>query len=263
MHSQGLVRRRVTSLSISAVLAALSVGSPCYAAAAAKTAAKPDMWGVWMGLGGVQGVDPLYRNVPYAPTPEFTPWGLEESKRQSSATTPGECDVWGPVMFMSATGLFPIQILQGPNVIVIHLEATIQPRRIYMDGRGHPPDFDPTFLGHSIGHWEGDTLVVDTVGTNGKARPMNGYVSGAVGSGVETAPRLPASEKLHVVERIRVVGGGVYLEDAITIEDPKADLKPVSGKRYWQRRPDIDMQEYVCDGNRRQDDEGQAPVTAR
>ena len=60
------------------------------------------------------------------------------------------------------------------------------------DGRRHPPadELLPTFLGHAIGRWDGDTLVVDTIGTNGRARPLNGYVSGAVNSGVDTAPRL-------------------------------------------------------------------------
>lgn len=69
----------------------------------------PDIWGVWMGLGGVADADPRFR--------------------------------------------FPIQVLQGPNVVVIHHEAITQPRRIYMDGRSHPaPDeLLPTFLGHSTG----------------------------------------------------------------------------------------------------------------
>jgi hypothetical protein len=55
--------------------------------------------------------------------------------------------------------------------------------------------------------------VVDTVGTIGRARPMNGYVSGAVTSGVDRAPRFPARDQLHLVERIRLVGAGQYLED--------------------------------------------------
>ena len=188
----------------------------------------PDMWGVWMGLGGVTDADPRFRNTPYPPEPDFTEWGAAESRRLASATTPGECNPWGPVGVMGATGLFPIQILQGPNVIVIHHEAITQPRRIYMDGRRHPTadELLPTFNGHSIAHWEGDTLVVDTVGTNGRTRPLNGYVSGSVLSGVDTAPRLPASEQLHVSERIRLVGAGRYLEDVITVEDPKTYRQP-------------------------------------
>ena len=212
-----------------------------------------------MGMGGVTDADPRFRNTPYPAEPDFTEWGAAESKRLASPITPGECNPWPSVMFMGGSGLFPIQILQGPNLIVIHHEAITQPRRIYMDGRGHPAPDDllPTFIGHAIGRWEGDTLVVDTVGTNGRARPLNGYVSGAVTSGVDTAPRLPGSEQLHVSERIRLVGGGQYLEDVITVEDPKVYRKPWTVTRYWQRRPDIDLQEYACTDNRRRDAEGQ------
>lgn len=212
-----------------------------------------------MGMGGVTDADPRFRNTPYPAEPDFTEWGAAESKRLASPITPGECDPWPSVMFMGGSGLFPIQILQGPNVIVIHHEAITQPRRIYMDGRGHPAPDDmlPTFIGHAIGRWEGDTLAVDTVGTNGRARPLNGYVSGAVTSGVDTAPRLPGSDQLHVTERIRLVGGGQYLEDVITVEDPKTYRKPWTVTRYWQRRPDIDLQEYACTDNRRRDAEGQ------
>jgi hypothetical protein len=214
-----------------------------------------------MGMGGVTDADPRFRNTPYPAAPDLTEWGAAESKRLASTNTPGECNPWSPVTFMGASGLFPIQILQGPNMIVVHHEAITQPRRIYTDGRPHPAADDvlPSFLGHAVGRWEGATLVVDTVGTNGRARPLNGYVSGAVNSGVDTAVRLPASEQLHVIERIRLVGGGQYLEDVVTVEDPKAYRTPWTVTRYWQRRPDIDLQEYACSDNRRREAEGQEP----
>ena len=93
-----------------------------------------------MGLGGVAGADPRFRNTPFPTDPDFTPWGAEESTRLASPITPGECNPWSPVGLMGATGLFPIQILQGPNLIVVHHEAITQPRRIYTDGRRHPPN---------------------------------------------------------------------------------------------------------------------------
>jgi hypothetical protein len=67
-------------------------------------------------------------------------------------------------------GFFPTQILQGHNQIVLLNEWVAVPRRIYMDGRGHPPveEMLPRWEGHSIGHWEGDTLVVDTTRVNGR-----------------------------------------------------------------------------------------------
>jgi hypothetical protein len=221
----------------------------------------PNIWGVWIGFGDE---NPDFRNTPYPSPPDFTEWGAAESKRLATSITPGECNPWPPAMFMAGSNLFPIQILQGPNVIVIHYEAVTQPRRIYVDGRSHPPSDEllPTFLGHSIGRWEGDTLVVDTVGTNGRARPINGYISGSVISGPNNAPRLPGSDQLHFMERIRLVGGGDYLEDTMTIDDPKTYRKPWTVSRYWQRRPDIDMQEYACTDNSRPDAEGQTERAA-
>jgi hypothetical protein len=117
-------------------------------------------------------------------------------------------------------------------------------------------ELDPTWLGDSTGHWEGETLVVDTVGTNGQGRPLNGYVAGAVYLKTDTAPRLPVSDQLHMVERMRVVGGGEYLEDEITVTDLKTYTRSFTVKHYWQRRDDLDLLEYVCADNRRPGDEG-------
>jgi len=253
-----LLRLGAACLGLAVVIA---VCAPAMAAQKAK--AVPNIWGVWLGVGvDGEGHPAQFHNTPWPTNPDFTEWGAEESKRLASPITPGECNPWTPQHFMGGSALFPTQILQGGNQIVIHYEGINQPRRIYTDGRKHPPkdEWLPSFLGHSIGHWEGDTLVVDTVGTNGRARPMNGYVSGAVFSKVETTPRLPSSDQLHVVERIRLVGKGDYLEDAMTIEDPKTYRKPFSVKHYWQRRPDLDLYEYVCDDNARPDAEGQIPL---
>jgi hypothetical protein len=91
------------------------------------------------------------------------------------------------------------------------------PRRIYTDGRGHPPaeDMLPSWEGHSIGHLEGDTLVVDTIGVNGRTRPLNGYFAGGVNATPESlkAPRLPSSDQMHLVERFRLVGNGTSGSD--------------------------------------------------
>ena len=221
----------------------------------------PNIWGVWIGFGNA---NPSFRNTPYPAAPDFTEWGAAESKRLATSITPGECNPWPSAMMMSGSDLFPIQILQGPNVIAVHYEAATQPRRIYIDGRSHPKEDEllRTFMGHSIGRWDGDTLVVDTVGTNGRARPINGYISGSVISGPNNSPRLPGSDQLHLTERIRLVGGGDYLEDTMTVDDPKTYRKPWTVTRYWQRRPDIDVQEYACTDNRRPDAEGQGDQAA-
>ena len=210
----------------------------------------PNIWGVWLGTGGDPNVAPNYRNTPW-PELELTAWGAAESKRLTTPETPDECKPYGPMSHMSASSLFPLEIARTTKGIVIMFEPSPLPRRVFMDGRMHPEEPDATWLGHSVGHWEGETLVVDTVATNGRGRPLNGYVAGAVYSKTDTAPRLPVSDQLHMVERIRLVGGGEYLEDEITVTDLKTYTRPFTVKHYWQRRPDLDVLEYFCDDDNR------------
>jgi hypothetical protein len=118
-----------------------------------------------------------------------------------------------------------------------------------------PTDLEPSWMGHSIGKWDGDVLVIDTVGTNGKTRAMNGVGSNAGVSSEDTKPRLPASDQLHLVERLRLAADGEILEDEMTITDPKIYTAPFTVKHYWQRRPDIEVLEYYCGEKPRPDDE--------
>lgn len=237
------------------IMATLVACSTTFAAEPDLLPGKPGIWGVWLGTGGYPDIDPRYRNTPW-PTVEFTAWGAAESKRLTTPETPDECSPYGPVAYMGAGSLFPLEIARATKGLIIMYEPSPFPRRVYTDGRKHPPDLDPTWLGHSVGRWEGDTLVIDTVGLNGRSRPLNGYLAGAVNSKTDTAPRLPVSDKLHMVERIKLVGGGEYLEDEITINDPKTYTRPFTVKHYWQRRPDLDVLEYFCDDNRRPQTEG-------
>lgn len=134
------------------------------------------------------------------------------------------------------------------------------PRRLYTDGRGHPPaeDMLPSWQGHSTARWEGDTLVVDTIGLNGRTRPINGFFANSVNATPESlkVPRLPASEQAHLVERYRLVGDGNILEVTRTLDDPKTYTRPFSSTLYLERRPDVDVQEYYCSDNERTSDEG-------
>jgi len=223
------------------IVAMLAVG----AAVAAEPEGQPNIWGVWIGSSGFPNVDARYRNTPW-PALEFTAWGAAESKRLTTPETPDQCMPYGPMAHMSGTSLFPLEIAKTTKGIVVMFEPSPLPRRIFTDGRAHPDDLDQTWLGHSIGHWEGDTLVVDTVGTNGHGRPLNGYLAGSVNSKTDFSPRLPVSDQLHMVERIRLVGGGEFLEDEITVTDLKTYTRPFTVKHYWQRRPDLDVLEYFC-----------------
>jgi hypothetical protein len=221
------------------------------------TATERQFTGVWVPTGTFQ--DPAgpapWSNTPWPSHPPFTAWGAAESTRLADHSNFTACSPNGPVYLMWEIGLFPIQLLEARDQIVILREASGMPRRIYTDGRTHPEDLEPTWMGHSIGQWEGDVLVVDTVGTNGKARAVNGVGSNAQVSRVDDDPRLPVSEELHLIERFRLVAGGDLLEDEITIEDPKTYTEPIVVKRYFQRRPDIDMLEYYCEENPRASDE--------
>ena len=245
-----------------AALAAFSLLVPV-AHAATPPAQKPDIFGVWLGIASnSNNFDPQWANKPYTPAPEFTEWGAEQSRQHGrlgvELPTPGACQPINPAAFVG--GFFPTQILQGHNQIVLLNEWVAVPRRIYMDGRGHPPaeDLLPSWEGHSIGRWEGDTLVIDTIGTNGRSRALNGYLAGNVNATPASikVPRLPASDQMHLVERFRVVGNGKILEVTKQITDLKTYKKTFSNTVYMERRPDVDVQEYYCDDNERTKDEG-------
>jgi len=106
-------------------------------------------------------------------------------------------------------------------------------RRVYLN-RDHPKMLPALYLGDSVGHWEGDTLVVDTKGFNDKTWLM---------SGIE-----PHTEELHVVERISLVGDKTLLEVKSTVEDRKTLTSPYSYSRYY-KKTNPDMPENICNGD--------------
>ena len=195
------------------------------AAPATRTAGERGFTGVWVPTGTFD--DPAgpapWQNTPWPKSAPFTAAGAAESKRLADHGNFTPCTPGGPVFHMWEIGLFPIQLLEAPGELVILRESSGIPRRIFTDGRGHPPadEIVATWNGHSIGTWEGNVLVVDTVGTNGRARAANGVGSNARPSTIDDDPRFPLSDELHLVERFRLVADGELLEDEITIEDPK------------------------------------------
>jgi hypothetical protein len=130
--------------------------------------------------------------------------------------------------------IFPMQIVQLPKEVIEIFEYDHNVRHIYIDGRKHPDDLTPTYNGHSIGHWEGDTLVVDTVGLNGKI----------------WLDRLghPESDQMHIVERIHRVDEKTLQVD-LTFDDPKAYPKPWNAVMKFRSRPDWDIMELICEDN--------------
>jgi hypothetical protein len=213
--------------------------------------------GVWVAVGTFDNPagPPPWSNTLWPAEPPFTAKGAAESRRLTESRDIVACQPGGPIFAMWEYGLFPIEILEAPDRLLIKPENIALPRRIYLDGREHPADLDPTWMGHSIGRWDGDVLVVDTIGTNGKTRPINGVGSNAQISSEDAKPRLPVSAELHLVERLRLVANGQVLEDEMTITDPVMYTSPLVIKHYWQRRQDVDVIEYFCGDAPRADEE--------
>ena len=128
----------------------------------------------------------------------------------------------------------PLRIYQEPGVVVILYEAFDLYRQVFMDGRQLGKDPNPTWLGYSTGKWDGDTLVIDTTGFNGK-------------TWLDQAGH-PTTDALHVTERIRRRDFG-HLEILTTIDDPKAYTKPWSATEVMDLQPDTELIEFACNEN--------------
>jgi len=132
---------------------------------------------------------------------------------------------------------YPFEIVQSRDrVIMIFEHENRSVREIFMNRSEHPKDLDPTYMGNSIGRYEGDTLIVDTVGFTDKSWINSNGV--------------PHSDALHILERIRRVDKN-NLEDHMTIDDPKAFTKQWVIDLSFELTPGWDVQEFVCLDNNR------------
>ena len=180
-----------------------------------------------------------------AEPPEMTPWELERynaTKPSNGPRTHSLKETDDPVLKLCLPPgtpriylqPFPLQIVQTPKEILMLFEYDHTIRQIFTDGRAHPDDVIPTYMGHSIGKWEGDTLVVDTVGFNDKTwldRDGHGH-----------------SDQLHVIERFKRTDHDNIQVD-VTMEDPKALAKPWKTQLFFQLRPGWDIMELACTDN--------------
>ena len=126
------------------------------------------------------------------------------------------------------------KIVQTPGLIVMLFESDGSHRQIYTDGRKHPRDLDPIWLGYSVGAWEGDTLVVNTIGFNDKS-----WLDG-IGH--------PHSDALRLTERFRRRDVG-HMDEEITFDDPKMYTRPFSVKVTHRLVLDSDVGEMFCNEN--------------
>jgi hypothetical protein len=197
--------------------------------------AAPDFSGVWF-------IDEYRRNILPNEDPPFQPWAEAKFKERQSEKLHQDPDSGpDPTERCIPPGIpremlqpFPWEIVQTRDRVIMIFEYQSLIRQIFTDGRGHPKDLEPTYMGNSIGRFEGDMLVIDTVGFNDKTwlDPMG----------------LPHTDALHVVEHLRRVDHDT-LVDEYTIDDPKAYTKPWTTKRTFILKPDWQIQEYVCAEN--------------
>jgi len=214
---------------------------------------KPDLSGIWQVQGdprppgGLFGIgeslnSKYFRNVLSDFKPEeqpLTPYGIERLRQH---TAPG---AFNPTLNCLPDSLpkgdllpEPFKIIHSNGVIVILYEVETTFRQIFMDGRKHPADMSPTWQGYSVGRWEGDTLVIDTLGFNDKS-----WLD---------ARGTPHSEEMRIEERFRRRDFG-HMDLTITITDPKTFTKPITFSVVEELLPDTDLLEHYCSENEKDD----------
>ena len=206
---------------------------------------KPDLSGIWQAIGvslfGETGeVRPGEKRAStYGPreSAPYQAWAVSKVNELAAdnRTDPNvHCKMAGVPRI---TGIpVPFEIVQTPKKTIILYESNHAFRIIPTDGKGHPADLDPTYMGDSVGRWEGDTFVVESNGFNGKGwMDTNGH---------------PTTEALHLIERYHRTDFG-HLEVEINIDDPKAYTKPWTVKEIAVYQPDTELLEYICEENNR------------
>ena len=195
----------------------------------------PDWTGVWQpDWGGLFGRSPL-------PAPVFTPaaqkvkddFEARKAHGENLQTEAANCRPSGMPNIMRQP--YPIEFIYSPGRITVLHETYSQVRRIYTDGRPLPEDPDPAFNGWSVGHWEGDTLVVETIGLNAQNVLLEG---------------IHATDQTRIRERMRITAPDVLTVET-EITDPTIFVGSYQLKTNYMRRRDWQIREYVCEENNR------------
>jgi hypothetical protein len=188
------------------------------------------------------GRQPTFR-IPDLSNPNLKPWVKERMKKDTDEILAGKiaftaqssCWPAGVPFFMGYGGPDPLVFIQTPKQVWIMWREDNQARRIYVDVP-HSANPKPSWYGESVGHYEEDTLVIDTIGLNEKT--------------VVDIYRTPHTEKLHVVERWRMVNGGQGMEVIFTVEDPDAFYEPWTAMRRYRRVEQTAYEKICAEGNR-------------
>ena len=244
MRNHALLTAAVVACAMSHVAGAQEwKTTPPTAAHWAALAKLPDLTGVWeaptVGRGG----------APPPAAPQLTSASAAKKReldaRNTDDTDAANCLPTGMPAVMGHP--YPYEFLLTPGKVTIVTEAYMQVRHIYTDGRPLPPDPDPTFNGTSIGRWQGDTLVVDTVGFS----PLT-----------TIARNIPHGDRMHIVERFRLSGPDTMTVET-TVTDSDVLAAPWTIVRTLARHRDWTIREYICEENNRNflDAQGKAGVT--
>ena len=210
-------------------------GKPNLAAPAPKTSdGRPDLTGIWRVSSG-RYLQNIAADIGEAP---FQPWAAALYKERVDALGKGRpserCIAHGIPDGMLVRN-FPFKIVQTNDVMVVLYEEFNHYRQIFTDGRGFPPQTNESWYGYSIGKWEGDTFVAETVGLNDQAWLDD--------------PGHPRSEAMRVTERFRRRDFG-HLDIQITFNDPKTYTKPWSASISFDLVPDTELIESICENER-------------
>jgi hypothetical protein len=201
---------------------------------------KPDLNGVW----DRPYVPDMSRNGNNQQGPgklPFTPWGEDDFKSYDVSKFDYTAHCLPQGLTRSMNSPFPIEIFQTAKRVAVLFEAWNVFHVIPTDGRGFPKNLEPTWMGTSIGKWDGDTLVVETAGFNAKTR-------------LDTVGH-PLTDQLHVTERYTRTDAK-HIGYEVTINDPKAYTTPWKNVRTFTLRPDWEIMEYSCEENNRDLTEG-------
>ena len=216
------------------------------AAPSGRAAAVPDLSGLWdnshLAFGNPFADDPTRGfigpgDIPFfgftKQGPEMLPWAAAKYKERRTNLVRGpwdrgnddfdpihSCFPHGPTRMFTAPR--PFELRQLPDVVLLLFESDHWVRRVYLDGRGHPDGYPITWMGHSVGRYDGDSLVADTIGMRAE-------------TWLDTLGH-PHSEALHVVERFRRLDPA-RLQIDFLFEDPETYARPWTGKKIFQRAP--------------------------
>lgn len=195
---------------------------------------KPDLSGIWRIADGryLQNIALESGEAP------FQPWAAALYKQRADALGKGRpserCIAHGIPDGMLVRNS-PFKIVQTPEVVVVVYEEFNHYRQIFTDGRGFPRETNPSWFGYSIGKWEGETLVAETVGFNDQSWLDD--------------PGHPHSEALRVTERFRRLDFG-RMEMQITFDDPKAYTRTWGATIRFTLLPDTELIESICENER-------------